>query len=154
MQISKCSTSINNIEKRYSFHLNWDSMTQKDWENTETTRSYIEAMVVEYAEGLLDELLGSTEEEKIRVCTNEDMICEEWTEFQDRNHELVDWCREVLKTYQSKRIAIALGHNPYVDVSLSGEKFESYGDFVREYLYENIDNYKDARLNYLTPPSK
>tara|TARA_R110002020_G_scaffold3715_1_gene16440 strand:- start:1 stop:390 length:390 start_codon:yes stop_codon:yes gene_type:complete len=129
-------------------------MTQKDWENTETTRSYIEAMVVEYAEGLLDELLGSTEEEKISVCTNEDMICEEWTEFQDRNHELVDWCREVLKTYQSKRIAISLGHNPYVDVSLSGEKFESYGDFVREYLYEKIDDYKDARLNYLTPPSK
>ena len=131
-------------------NLNWDNMTQKDWENTETTKSYIEVMVVEYGEGLLDELLGNTEEEKIRLCTNEDFISEEWNEFQDRNDELVDWCREVLKTYQSKRIAIALGHNPYEDISPDGEKYESYGDFVREYLYEKIDDYKDARINHLS----
>ena len=112
------------LEKELSFHLNWDNMTQKDWENTETTKSYIEVMVVEYGEGLLDELLGSTEEEKIRVCTNEDFISEEWNEFQDRNDEL--------------------------DISPDGEKYESYGDFVREYLYEKIDDYKDARINHLS----
>ena len=97
---------MSNNKQQQIMILKWDNMTQKDWENTETTRSYIEVMAVEYGERLLDELLGSTEEEKIRVCTNEDMISEEWTDFQDRNHELVDWCTEVQKTYQSKRILI------------------------------------------------